>query len=86
MTVQELFDVSESRIKVMSGYNGKILCHEYSPDKHKVLSEREVVAVWSEMKVIASVYGNYAKAIMSVYVNGKEEYDKEHEKDNEHNH
>lgn len=82
MTVQELYKVSRSHIKIMSGYNGKVLCYQYSPEKHKKLSEREILSIWSEVKVITCSGGDYAKAIISVFVNGSEEYKKEREKKN----
>lgn len=83
MTVQELFDVCESPIKVKSAYNDKVLCYEYSPDKHGKLCRRMVVAVWADLENIKSTFGNYAKAKICAYVEGSEEAEKEWKKKND---
>ena len=80
MTLQELYEVNKGELKVMSGFNGKILCYNYLPNKHGDLGKRQVLSVWPEVKVIKSTLGDYAKAIMSVFVDGAEEAKKEWDK------
>ena len=73
MTVAELGSVVKSPIKVMSAYNGKVLCHRYKPEKHKEIDEREVYSVWTEIKLINNAYGNYAEPIICCYADGTKE-------------
>ena len=61
-------------LKVMSGFNGKVLCRDFNHSKHDELGDREVLDVWAEIKVTNSVcFGNSAKPIICVYVDGAEE-------------
>lgn len=79
MTVQELYIISASKLKIISGYNGKILCRDFNPKKHN-FGEREVRRIWSEISLIPSTFGSNAESIMCAFVDGREEYEKENEK------
>lgn len=73
MTVAELEKVSQSPLKVMSGFNGKVLCHRFKKDKHQEIGEREVVSVWPEISVKNSGFRSFASAVLCVYVHGHKE-------------
>ena len=78
MTVQDLYDLvrcAPIEIKVKSGYNGKILCKNYIPLKHKDLSSREVIQIWSEIRTLKSSYNDRARSIICIYVDGHKEYE-----------
>ena len=83
MKVKELKKDCKSVIKVLSGFNGKVLCHSFDKGNHKEIAEREVTAIWGELLITDSGFGNYAKAIICVYVDGEKEarafYDKKRE-------
>jgi len=82
MTVKELSVLVKSQIEVKSGYNGKLLCRNYSEKKHSHISAREVISLWSEIRVTNSCgYGNSATPIVCVYVHGEKEYNDTHKKD-----
>lgn len=73
-----LFELSEkckvaSILKVMSAYNGKVLCHNFNPNKHKEIGERRVASVWAEIMVKNSGFDSYARPIICVYVDGLKE-------------
>lgn len=80
LTVEQFYKCfAHSPIKVMSGYNGKVLAKRYNPKKHKHISDREVTSVWSEMEVSKSGgFSQIALPMLCIYVNGKEEYEAEH--------
>lgn len=69
--------VAKSKIKVMSGYNGRVLCYQFHPEKHAKIGERKLLSVWAELEVTDSGFGNYCKAIICAYVDGSEEREKE---------
>lgn len=74
MTVKEFSDLCHSKIKVMSGYNGKVLCKAFKPEKHTEIGEREIVSVWCEIEATKpSGYYNIALPVMCVYVYGAKE-------------
>lgn len=75
MTVAELYKDCrvKSILKVMSAYNMKVLCQNFNPEKHKDIGERRVSAVWAEILIQRSAFGNYAKPIMCVYADGLKE-------------
>lgn len=81
MTVAEFYEVNESPLKVMSGYNGKILCKRYkgSNEKHvEEIGNREISRVWCEIEASKSTgFGNIGTPIMCCYVIGDVEYAQE---------
>ena len=75
MTVREFSDLCNIKIKVMSAYNGKILCKAFNPEKHTEIGEREVISIWCEIEATKpSGYYNIALPVMCVYANGAKEY------------
>lgn len=78
MTVLELSKVSQTHMKIMSSYNGKVLCHRFDPEKHKEIGEREVISVWADLCIVKGPFGDSAKAIIRCYAHGGEEYCAEH--------
>lgn len=81
MTVNEFFKYyCKNDLKVMSGYNGKILCKRFNPKKHVEIGKREIVAVWAEIeteKQHGFGYKHYATPIICAYAEGYIEYEKE---------
>ena len=83
MTVAEFYKNCDCKgvLRVKSGYNDKILCYDYDPNKHTEIGKRELSCVWADMQVThCAGFGNYAHPIMCCYVDGAEEYRKEQEK------
>ena len=80
MNLGEFYDTlaRSSAVEVQSAYNGKLLCKSYRPEKHSHLSNRQIIRVWAEMRVSKGVFGNYAKPIICVFVDGHEEFVKEY--------
>ena len=79
MTVSEFYkQYCHSELKVLSAFNGKVLCHNFNLKKHESIADREVSSVWAEIKVSANLsFSNYAKPIICVYVDGRKEYEEE---------
>lgn len=75
MTVSELYEKCkvQSTLKVMSAFNGKVLCHNFNSEKHKAIGERSVCAVWADILVRDAGFGHYASPIMCVYADGIKE-------------
>lgn len=74
MTVKELSELVHGSIEVKSGYSGKILCRDYNGKKHGAISDREVTAVWPEIRATNGPgYSNYAKPVICVFVYGDRE-------------
>ena len=74
MTVKEFSEICHGPIRVMSAFNGKVLCYRYKPKKHTELAERQIVSVWCEIQATKpSGYNNIATATMCVYVHGDKE-------------
>lgn len=71
--VCELLKINE--IKVLSGFNGKVLARRFKPNKHKELGERFVLHIWSEIET-SKFYKNTAHSILVCYVEGKIEHDR----------
>lgn len=78
MTVNELSVLNRSELKVLSGYNGIVLCKSFDPKKHIKIGEREVLSIWAECRTNKNMsFGNIAIPIICVYVSGAEEREKE---------
>lgn len=77
MKVKEYAKFCKSPLKVLSAYNGKVLCFAFDERKHLEIAEREVDCVWADITVMNSGFGDYARPIMCAYVNGYTEYEKE---------
>lgn len=77
MTLSEFYKFyCKSELKVMSAFNGKVLCRNFIPEKHKGIADREVRSVWAEIKSSSNYsFGNYAKPIICVFVDGRKEYE-----------
>lgn len=77
MTVYELSGLTRMPIKVLSGYNDKLLCSAFKPDntKHRAIGERKVHTIWADIKVNKGVLGgSIAQPVLCCYVDGLEEY------------
>ncbi len=82
MTLHDFFETCEckSKLRVKSAYNDKILCYAYDPNKHTEIGKRELSCFWSEIQVVNGIFGDYAMPYICCYVDGAEEYRKEHER------
>lgn len=78
MRVAELAKVAQTSMKVMSAYDGKVLCHRFDPDKHKAIGEREVRSAWADLRILDGAFGKQATAMICVYADGSPEAFKEH--------
>lgn len=80
MTVLELYETlsSETSLKVLSAYNGKLLCSKFNEKKHAKIGERSVIKAWAEISTRKLGYGNTAYPIVCVYANGLPEYEEAH--------
>ena len=77
MTVREFYKYVSlgTKLKIKSGFNGKILCSEYIPRLHdKKYGDRIITVVWSEIKIFGNNFDNLAKPILVCYVEGDVEY------------
>lgn len=83
MTVQEFYESCEckSQLKVLSGFNGKVLCYSYDPKKHSEIGEREMLCIWAEMKASNRPFGNIAESILCCYASGAIEAEKHFKKE-----
>ena len=78
MTLEKLALFTHSPIKVISGFNGKVLAKRYDSKRHSHIANREVVSIWSEVEAKkSSGFSQYVHPIICVYVDGHEEYVKE---------
>lgn len=75
MTVGEFYNFyAQSEIKVISGYNRKVLCKSFNLKKHKHIAHRVITSVWAEIVIVKGIaFDNTAKPIICVYVDGMEE-------------
>lgn len=82
MTVKEFFDTFnvQSTVKILSSYNGRVLCYKFNSEKHKDIGEREIRTVFADLSVQEKSFGKHADPIISLYVNGHEDYEKERRK------
>lgn len=83
MTINDFYNAGEmfhcpSKIKVLSAYNGKVLCKRYDPEKHSEIGKRELRTFWADMEVSRCGFSTYAYPIICCHADGKPEYDKEH--------
>lgn len=79
MTLEEFNTLCHGEIKVISGFNGTMLCRDFKHTKHKELGNREILNVWTEIRTTQDAcFGNWAKPIICVYVDGAEECRKAH--------
>lgn len=71
MTLHKLSQISRgSGIKALSAFNGRVLCHNYSSEKHEHLKDREVIDIWADMEIVKSVFGNWSRPRLCVYLSG----------------
>lgn len=74
ITVQDIHEMIHSDMYVLSGFNGKVLARPYRASKHfETIGKRIVINMWAELKVRKNVFGNIAKPIICVYVDGSVE-------------
>ena len=79
MTVNELSQYVKCDLEVKSGFNGKVICKRYNPQKHTEITYRGVTAIWSEIRALNGCgYSSMAKPVICVYVNGQPECEKLH--------
>lgn len=80
LTVDDLATLCGQPLKVLSGYNGKVLAYRYdgSNEKHKSIGQREVTKIATRLNITDSGFGNYAQSELYCYVSDREEYEKEH--------
>lgn len=72
MTLAEFASLCTTPVCVKSGFNGKILCFKFNPEKHTTLGEREVLSAWADIQV-SSHWQGHAQSVIMVYVDGKPE-------------
>lgn len=83
MTVNEFYNSGEmfhcaSVLKVLSAYNGKVLCRSFDPKKHTEIGKRELRSFWADMEVSRSGFSVYSHPIICCHADGRPEYEKEH--------
>lgn len=81
MKVIEFYEeYCQGKLKVMSAYNGKILCKRFDPEKHIEVGERELSTIWAEIEAPKhGGFNQFAMPIIFAYVDGSVEYEKEHQ-------
>ena len=68
MTVAELAKASKTTIKVFSGRTGRVLCHRFVAETHEKIGNTETDCVWADLRIIDSIFGKHAEAIICCYV------------------
>ena len=72
LTVGDFAKICRTDIKVMSGFNGEVLCERFNPRTHTEISGREIISIWSEIRASKPIgYSNAAFAEICVYVDGE---------------
>ena len=69
MTVCKFYNGCEckSTLKVLSARTGKVMAHNYNPEKHEKIGKMQICAVWAELQITDSGFGNYCRPIMCCY-------------------
>lgn len=69
MTVSEFYVGCECRstLKVLSARTGKVMAHRFDPQKHEEIGKKQICAIWAELSVTDSGFGNYCRPIMCCY-------------------
>lgn len=75
MTVYDFSKMCRSRLRVLSAYNGKVLCYEFNAERHKEIGKREILNVWADMSASGAGYSRYAYPYVCCYVDGSKERD-----------
>ena len=70
LTVGDFAKICRTDIKVLSGFNGEVLCERFNPRTHTEISGREIISIWSEIRAKPMGYSNAAFAEICVYVDG----------------
>ena len=70
MTVQALYEVCDTQtaLKVMGAYNGRVLCRAYDPEKHTEIGKRYICALWADIELQKIPFGNSARPVLCCYV------------------
>ena len=68
MTVAELAKASKTTIKVLSARTGRVLCHRFVAEAHEKIGNTETNCVWADLRIIDSIFGKHAEAIICCYV------------------
>lgn len=78
ITVDDFKKMAHGTLEVKSAYNGKVLCKNYEPKKHKDIGERVITSIWSEIRATkCEGFYNSARPIICVFVLGDKEYEEE---------
>lgn len=70
MTVEQFYTECgcKSALKVLSARTGKVFTPYYKQEKHaESVGKKELLAVWAELQVANSGFGNYCRPIMCCY-------------------
>lgn len=82
MTLNEfadLCDIVYGGLRVFSGYDSRVLCLNFRPNKkNEELGKREVRGIFPDLVVSGRGAGKYADAIICCVVDGRPEYEKAH--------
>lgn len=81
MKVIDLFEVCEGAymdLKVLSAYNGAVLCHKFKPEKHIEIADRKVKLLFADLITYNTDrdYYKMVKPILCVYVDVMKGYEK----------
>ena len=78
-TVKDIYELCRGNclLQVESGYNKKVLCKNYNPEKHGKISDRVVYDIRPACKVQGGIW---CLAYLIVSVTGGEEYEEEQRK------
>ena len=75
MKVKEFYKYIKAPLKIISGFNDKVLCRNYQPRLHdEKFGDRIITNVWSEVEIKDKPFGNVIIPIIVCYVYGDVEY------------
>lgn len=79
MNLNDLYEAGinfYSPIEVRSGYNGKVLCRNFDPQKHMEIAKRELLSMWADTKKSNNDSSGWIYTVLCCYVDGRPECEK----------
>jgi len=70
MTLGELGKVAKTDIRVLSPRDDRVICFNFYAKKHESIADREVSAIWPEIKTSVNGYRTHATTVICVYLKG----------------
>lgn len=80
MTVKEFYEYGcRCDLRVLSGYNGKVICERFDPKKHTEIGEREILSYWADEEITRHGFFVSSRHFICCSANGAPKYKKHSE-------